>query len=122
MNKKIFIKVCLYLIVIALTSCNKANYFPDLGAEWKNLASPVPDNFYFRANDGSAYKSEFVGNESLSYSDVYSFSGSYENHKIHFTFSSGPNAGTTYSGTISGTGKDEIIMLSTPTGQITLTR
>jgi hypothetical protein len=123
MNKKKFTKACLYLIVMTLICCSKAHYLPDLGAAWINLASPLPDNFYFSSvNDPSAYQSDFLGNESVNYSYDYKFSGSFENHNIHFTFSTGPNAGITYSGTISGSGKDEVITLSTPTGQIRLTR
>ena len=122
--KNLYLKICLYLISpLFLLSCNKADYIPDIdGVEWKNLASPVPDVFTFRSDDETAYKSKFYGQEVVNYSNVYKYSGDFENHKIHFTFSTGPYAGTTYSGTIDGSGVSGIITLNTPNGQITLTR
>jgi len=121
---KFCLKICFYLITpVFLLSCNKADYIPDIdGVEWKNLASPVSDVFTFRSDDETAYKSLFYGQEVVNYTTVSKFTGEFENHKIHFTFSTGPNAGTTYSGSIDGSGVGSVMTLSTPNGQITLTR
>ena len=77
-------------------------------------STPDNDSYFFNAVEPSAFESDFNGNEALNFSTVYTFSGSYQNTKIHFKFTSGPKTGTTYSGTISGAGYNTIITLNTP--------
>jgi len=125
MKKTHFLKTCLYLFAAVLfASCGKsvAHYIPDLGAQWKDLASADHDVYFFNPVEPSAFKSDFNGNETLNYSTVYTFSGYYINTKIQFTFTSGPKIGTSYSGTISGAGSNTTITLDAPTGKIVLTR
>jgi hypothetical protein len=119
------LKTCLYLCVAGLFfSCSKADssYIPDLGARWKDASAAVNDIYFFNPLYPSAKVSTFSGNETLNFSDLYSFSGSYKNSEIQFTFTSGPKTGIKYSGTVSGTGNNSIITLNTPTGTMVLTR
>ena len=52
--------------------------------------------------------------------DLHSFSGSFQNSKINFTFNSGPKNGTKYTGKIKENSANATMTLTTPTGTITL--
>lgn len=132
-----FLKICLCLFLVSLSfSCGKGGggdvvdtLIPDLSATWKNVNNVQDDDEYFflvpDAGIGKA-SSSFDGNETVDHSnntsDQYSFSGSFQNSKIDFTFTSGPKNGTKYTGKINGNSANATMTLTTPTGTITLQR
>jgi hypothetical protein len=68
-------------------------------------------------------KCPFAGKESnIITGDQSEFAGHFTNSKIQFTFNSGPKNTLHYTGTISGSGADETITLTTPSGKVVLKR
>lgn len=126
MKTQIFFKACFCLFLVCLSfSCGKGGgdvadtLIPDLSATFTNTTDAT-DNYFFFNNTSGVAISNFDGNEVINGTLTNSFSGSYQNSKINFTFNSGPKNGTKYSGTIKGTAPTSTITLTTPSGTITL--
>ncbi len=126
MNRINFLKTSIYVFFVAVIfSCTKGgsvSYIPYLSASFKNKASSGNDAYFFKVAEDGAYTSSFTGEEDIDYSTTYKFSGNFTNAKISFVFTSGPKMGIKYSGTVSGPVSNQIITLSTPEGQIVLSR
>lgn len=132
MKTKYFLRsvLCLFLITLSF-SCGKGGgdvvdtLIPDLSAAWKNVNNTQDDDeYFFLPPNQNVASSSFDGNETVNHSnntsDQYSFSGSFKNSKINFTFNDGPKQGTKYTGTIKGTAPNATMTLTTPSGTITL--
>ena len=132
MKTKYFLRsvLCLFLITLSF-SCGKGGgdvvdtLIPDLSAAWKNVNKTQDDDeYFFLPPNQNVASSSFDGNETVNHSnntsDQYSFSGSFKNSKINFTFNDGPKQGTKYTGTIKGTAPNATMTLTTPSGTITL--
>lgn len=127
MKTKNFFKIgiCLFISVIFF-SCGGGggdvvdSLIPDLSANWTNTADAT-DEFFFPdvANPGKA-TSTFTGNNNFPQGEQHTFSGSYTNSKISFTFNDGPRKDQKFSGTIKGTAPTATMTLTTPSGTITL--
>lgn len=126
MKTQIFLKTCVCLFLISLSfSCGKGSgdivdtLIPDLTANWTNTADAT-DEFFFPdvANPGKA-TSTFNGNNNFQ-GEQHTFSGSYTNSKISFTFNDGPRKDQKFSGTIKGVAPNATMTLTTPSGTITL--
>jgi hypothetical protein len=129
-----FLKVGLCLFLISLSfSCGKGGgdtvdtLIPDLSANWKNINNTQDDDeYFFLPPNQNVAGSTFDGNETVNHSnntsDQYHFTGSFQNSKIEFTFTSGPNNGKKYTGKINGNSANATMTLTTPTGTITLQR
>lgn len=127
-----FFKKCFYLLLISLSlSCSKGGgnvvdtLIPDLSASWKNINNLQDDDeYFFLPLNQNVASSTFDGNETVNHSnntsDQYSFSGSFQNSKISFTFTNGPKKDQKYSGTIKGKAPNATMTLATPSGTITL--
>lgn len=120
-----------FFLVTSSLSCGKGGgdvvdtLIPNLSANWKNINnSQDDDEYFFLPTNQNVASSTFDGNETVNHSnntsDQYHFSGSFQNSKIEFTFTSGPNNGTKYSGKINGNAADATMTLTTPNGTITL--
>jgi hypothetical protein len=132
MKTQYFLRSCFCLFFIALSfSCGKGGsdvvdtLIPDLSAGWKNTNETTKDDEYFFVDvpDAGKASSAFNGNENSDFTgsgEIHSFSGSYTNSKISFTFNDGPKQGQKYSGTIKGTAPTATMTLTTPSGTITL--
>ncbi|MDQ2719923.1 MAG: hypothetical protein M3Z26_09235 [Bacteroidota bacterium] len=96
---------------------------PDLSANWKNINDTQHDDEYnFLPPNTNVASSTFDGNETLDQGagGQHSFSGSFQNSKINFTFNDGPKQGTKYTGKINGNAANATMTLTTPNGTITL--
>jgi hypothetical protein len=119
----------LYFISCFLSfSCGKGGdgdatdiLIPDLSAEWKNISIQPEDSYFFLVDNEGAASSTFNANNNFS-GEQHTFSGSYQNSKIEFTFNDGPKQGTKYSGKINGNVANATMTLTTPFGTITLQR
>ncbi len=133
MKYKQFLKICIFLFFVTLSfSCGKSSssdtvdtLIPDLSKTWKDINNTQNDDEYnfFPVNRGVA-SSSFDGNETIDFGSVgqNTFSGSFQNSKINFTFNDGPQKGTTYTGRINGNSASATMTLTTPSGTITLQR
>ncbi|MEP6926082.1 MAG: hypothetical protein ABI834_00530, partial [Ginsengibacter sp.] len=121
----------LFLVTLSF-SCGKKGgsenvdtLIPDLSQSWKNINNTQNDDEYnfFPVSKGVA-SSSFDGNETIDFGSVgqNTFSGSFQNSKINFTFTNGPQKGTTYTGKINGNSASATMTLTTPSGTITLQR
>jgi len=126
MKTQNFLKTCFCLFLVSLSfSCGNGSgdivdsLIPDLSATFTNTADAT-DNYFFFNNTAGAASSNFDGNEVIDQIATNSFSGSYQNSKISFTFNSGPKNGTKYSGKINGNSANATITLTTPSGTLTL--
>lgn len=132
MKTAYFLKAGLFFFLVSLSiSCGKGGgdvvdtLIPDLSANWKNINNTQDDDeYFFLPLNQNVASSTFDGNETVNHSnntsDQYSFTGSFQNSKIEFTFTSGPNNGTKYTGKINGNAANATMTLTTPTGTITL--
>ena len=128
----VLLTLCLSVFVLLLTnSCGKGGgdivdtLIPDLSANWKNINNTQDDDeYFFLPPNQNVASSTFDGNETVTHSnntsDQYHFTGSFQNSKIEFTFTSGPNNGTKYTGKINGNSAMATMTLNTPNGTITL--
>lgn len=126
MKTQNFLKVCFCLFLVSLSfSCGKGgdvvdSLIPDLSATWTNTVN-ADDNYFFLVDNTGVASSNFNGNEVTHLGDtLHSFSGSFQNSKISFTFNDGPKQGTKYSGKINGNSANATMTLATPSGTITL--
>jgi hypothetical protein len=134
MKTKYFFKASIILFLISLSfSCDKGGgalidtLIPDLSANWKNVNNTTDDDeYFFLPPNSNVASSSFDGNETVNHSnntsDQYSFSGSFQNSKISFTFNNGPKQGIKYTGKINGNSANATMTLTTPSGTITLQR
>jgi len=126
MKTQNFLKIgfCLFLVLLSF-SCGKGSgdvvdsLIPDLTATWTNTADAT-DNYFFLNATPNVASSTFDGNEVINGTLTNTFTGSFQNSKINFTFNSGPKNTTKYSGTIKGTAPNATMTLTTPSGTITL--
>jgi hypothetical protein len=99
---KVFI---LLFFILCCSSCAKdpgggSIFLPDLSAQWTNKASAT-NTFFFLVDKPTQTSSTFTGNENPAGGGAQNnFKGSYTNHDISFTFTSGAKNGKGYSGTI----------------------
>lgn len=132
MKTAYFLKTGLFFFLVSLSfSCSKGGgdvvdtLIPDLSAAWKNINNLQDDDeYFFLPLNQNVASSTFDGNETVNHSnntsDQYSFTGSFQNSKISFTFTNGPKKDQKYSGTIKGTSPNATMTLATPSGTITL--
>ncbi len=92
---------------------------PDLSAAWINTADATDQYFFVDVPNAGKASSTFDGNNNYQNAQ-HTFSGSYQNSKISFTFNDGPKKGQTYSGKINGNAANATMTLTTPSGGITL--
>ncbi len=125
MKTQYFLKTAFVFFIALSFSCSKSGgdvadtLIPDLSATWTNTADAT-DQYFFFNNTAGAANSNFDGNEVINGTPTNSFSGSYQNSKINFTFNSGPKNGTKYTGKINGNSANATMTLNTPSGTITL--
>jgi hypothetical protein len=126
MKTKNFLKTCFCLFLVSLSfSCGNRSgdivdsLIPDLTATWTNTADAT-DNYFFLNATPNVASSTFDGNEVINQVVTNTFSGSFQNSKINFTFNSGPKNGTKYTGKINGNSANATMTLTTLTGTITL--
>src|SRR5258706_7779027 len=90
----------LSFLVFLFFACNKTNsdnnstdtLIPNIAnADWRNISDIQHDDLYnfFQIDNPGVANSTFTGHETID-GDQHTFSGSYQNSKITFTFSDGP--------------------------------
>lgn len=125
MKTKNFLKTCFCLFLVSLSfSCGNGSgdivdsLIPDLTATWTNTADNT-DVYFFLVDNIGAASSTFNGNNNFG-GEQHTFTGSYQNSKISFTFNDGPKKGQKYTGKINGNSANATMTLTTPSGTITL--
>ena len=117
-----------FFLLVLFFSCSKDGggsgadvFIPDLSQQWRNISTADNDTYNFNPDAVNVASSNFTGIENNNTTgDQNDLAGSFQNSKIEFTFTSGPKNGIKYSGTMSGTGINQKMTLTTPSGTIIL--
>lgn len=122
-NKYHFIVIAVLLFFVCCSKDGGSNttdtLIPDLSAAWINTADATDQYFFADVPNAGKASSTFNGNNNYQ-NEQHTFSGSYQNSKISFTFNDGPKKDQTYSGKINGNSANATMTLKTPSGSITL--
>ena len=71
-------------------------FIPNVSNQWTSNRNSI---FFFNTESTNVSESTFTGNEQpLDNNDVYELEGSFKNHDIEYTFTSGPETGVKYTG------------------------
>ncbi|EOR92921.1 hypothetical protein ADIARSV_4009 [Arcticibacter svalbardensis MN12-7] len=72
-------------------------FIPNVSNQWTSDRNSI---FFFTTEQSNVSESTFTGNEQPqdNSNDVYQLEGSFKNHDIEYTFSSGPETGIKYTG------------------------
>lgn len=95
-------KIILASLMFLSTACTDDDttidglFIPNVSNQW---LSDRNSEFFFTTEKTNVNESTFIGNEQpLDNDDFYDLEGSFKNHDIEYTFTSGPEAGVKYTG------------------------
>jgi hypothetical protein len=117
---KISMPVIALLIIGLMFACGKDTnggttdiYIPDINGTWVN-AQDANNQFSFFDAPNNAASGTFNGNEGQDGSGIGTITGSFNHSKINFTVTYNDNSkpAATYSGTVSGTANQKMVITS----------
>ena len=95
-------KIFLASLLLLATACSDDDtsidglFIPNVSNQWTSDRNSI---FFFTTEQSNVSESTFTGNEQpLDNDDVYQLEGSFKNHDIEYTFTSGPETGVKYTG------------------------